>query len=118
MAKQSPTNQTQLMDAPLPKRKKYKLNPMNPVDAIVSDMLHDNPPAEGEAIYASPRLTIFHGAKGETRQFLPVKSLSPEGRVKALGGVFRTSDPDDIAALDNYCVQFSGEFRKIYPHEV
>lgn len=108
-------NSVQLLDAPL-KPKKFALRLSDRVDNAISVALNNEPPAEGEHIYASPRVPTFHDANGESKRFDEVIAVSVDGRPSTIGGWLRTSDEADIARLDGvYCAQFSGDFRKVYP---
>lgn len=105
--------EVQLLEAPMKKR--YAIRPMDHVDSVISAELHNSPPKDDEHVYASPRIPIFHDKKGAAKSFAPVQAVSKEGRNSAIGGWFRTSDPVEIEALDEYCAIYSGDFRKIYP---
>lgn len=103
----------QLTDKPMVK--KYAIRPMDRVDSVVSAELHNDPPKDGEHIYTAQKVHIFHDANGDVKEFAPVKSISTGGRSATIGGWLRTSNKAEIEALDRYCEQFSGDFRKMYP---
>lgn len=106
------TGETQLSEAPL--RKRYALRSMDPIDSVIGAELLNNPPEEGEHIYASPAALTFHDANGETRQFDKIQAVTTGNRASAFGGWKRTSDPAEIEALDKYAA-VTADVRKIYP---
>lgn len=107
------TNDVQLLDRPMVK--KFAIRPMDRVDAVVSAELHNNPPGEDEHVYTAPKVHTFHDADGEVKRFAPVQAVSGQGRSTTIGGWIRTSDPAEVKALDRYCEDFAGDYRKMYP---
>ncbi len=107
----------QLVDSPQlgGAKKKYALRPMDRIDSVIGTELLNNPPGDDEHIYAGSMVNTFHDAKGNTKSFDKVQAVSTDGRSSVIGGWLRTSDPDEIKALDRYCAEFSGDYRKIYP---
>lgn len=100
-----------------PVKKRFRFRPMHPVDSVISQELNNNPPVEGEEVFASPRVTTFRDAAGKEKQFNAVVTVSNDGRPSTIGGWIRTVDPDEIQALNRYVATDSGEFIKIYPVE-
>lgn len=106
-------NAVQIVDEPV--RKAYALRPMDKADSWIGHQLLNNKPVDGEHVFASPQTVTFHTASGKGRTMDPVTVSDSDNRPKLVGGWIRTTDPDEIEALDKYCAQFSGSFRKIYP---
>ena len=108
------SDETVLSDTPTPLAK-YSLRPGHKLDQAVATELERDKVKPGEHVYVGSKLHTFHSKNGETRQMASVTGVSGPKSASILGGWYRTSNADDIAALDELCAKFSGDFRKVYP---
>lgn len=117
MAKSTPlVEKSGTQDVALEKKRLFRVIHGNRVDSAISNELLNNMPTEGvECVYASRCVPTFHIKGGESRVFDRLIAVTADGRPECIGGWKRTSDPDEIEALDRYCKDFSGDFRKIFP---
>ena len=84
------------------------------LDALVQRNLLTTPPADDEAVYSSPSLTIFE-VGGKALQFFPLAYQAKGRPARIVGGLYRTKNKAEQEKLDAYCSEFSGNFRKVFP---
>jgi hypothetical protein len=80
----------------------------NPHHAAALKLLTENPPQPGENVYLSPRVSIV----GDGLRFEPILIVD-QGLGRNIGGIFRTSDANEIALLERLCAEYSGNYLKV-----
>lgn len=79
----------------------------------IRDRLADKSLEPGKhVVYIAPSL-LAYDFNGETRQFSPLLSKPRNGSRKVVGGIVVTSDPELIARLDHYAVNYSGDVQRV-----